>query len=193
MLAEIWSRDPHNPITRNLPVQEKQPKPQLYEFRIIIEAEMWQTLISFDVQVSPSISGSTLTLRAPGMMAVSVDLARQVKGFRAAVWGQAVPARDCGEEVARWLSRFLLQEDSGLRLVYYPLDRPSRDVRSKNKPFPLTISDDTVSRFYVDIEPVIIRLAEIQVSRQPFFSPFLSGCWDGVTVDADGYYLLRNY
>ncbi|XP_012263157.2 mitochondrial amidoxime-reducing component 1 [Athalia rosae] len=97
------------------------------------------------VQVSPSISGSTLTLRAPGMMAVSVDLADRLrgKGFRAAVWGQAVPARDCGEEAARWLSRFLLQEDAGLRLVYYPLDRPCRNVRTKNKAFPLVIGEDT--------------------------------------------------
>lgn len=96
------------------------------------------------VQVSPSVSESHLTLRAPGMMAVSIDLARiRGKSFRAAVWGQSVQACDCGEEVARWLSRFLLQEDVGLRLVYYPLDRPSREVRTKNKIFPLTDSIDT--------------------------------------------------
>lgn len=96
------------------------------------------------VQVSPSISGSVLTLNAPGMMSVSVDLAHlRRKGFRAAIWGQAVPARDCGEEVARWLSRYILQEDIGLRLVYYPLDRSARSVRTKNKVFPLTISEDT--------------------------------------------------
>ncbi|XP_051165856.1 mitochondrial amidoxime reducing component 2 [Leptopilina boulardi] len=96
------------------------------------------------VQVSPSVSESYLTLRAPGMMAVSIDLARiRGKSFRAAVWGQAVHACDCGEEVARWLSRFLLQEDVGLRLVYYPLDRPSREVRTKNKIFPLAETIDT--------------------------------------------------
>lgn len=96
------------------------------------------------VQVMPSMSGSTLTLQAPGMMSVSVDLARlRGKGFRAAIWGQAVPARDCGEEAARWLSRFVLQEDVGLRLVYYPLDKTSRDVREKNKPFPLTMAEDS--------------------------------------------------
>ncbi|XP_071643259.1 mitochondrial amidoxime-reducing component 1-like isoform X2 [Temnothorax longispinosus] len=92
------------------------------------------------VNVSPSISGSVLTLRAPGMMLVSVDLAQlRGKGFRVAVWGQAVPARDCGEEVARWLSRYLLHEDTGLRLVYYPLQRPVRQVRQiDRKAFPLT-------------------------------------------------------
>ncbi|XP_011868219.1 PREDICTED: mitochondrial amidoxime reducing component 2 [Vollenhovia emeryi] len=96
------------------------------------------------VNVSPSISGSVLTLRAPGMMSMSVDLAQlRGKGFRVAVWGQAVPARDCGEEAARWLSRFLLQEDTGFRLVYYPLDRPVRSVRQRNyKIFPLEESID---------------------------------------------------
>ncbi|RLU24163.1 hypothetical protein DMN91_004373 [Ooceraea biroi] len=80
------------------------------------------------VQVSPSIKDSVLTLRAPGMMSMSVELAQLGgKTFRTAVWGQPVLACDCGEEVARWLSRFLLQEDTGLRLVYYPLDRPTRE------------------------------------------------------------------
>lgn len=99
------------------------------------------------LKVSPNISGSVLTLRAPGMMSVSVDLAQlRGKGFRVAVWGQAVPARDCGEEVARWLSRFILQEDTGLRLVYYPLDRPMRSVRQRNhKIFPLEKAEDMVS------------------------------------------------
>lgn len=111
-------------------------------------------------QVSPSVSGSVLTLCAPGMMAVTVDLARmRGKGFRAAVWGQAVPACDCGEEAARWLSRFLLQEDAGLRLVYYPLEKPAREVRAKNKPFPLAVTLDTVSSFLLFI-------------FFPFFPPF---------------------
>lgn len=99
------------------------------------------------LKVSPSISGSVLTLRAPGMISVSVDLAQlRGKGFRVAVWGQAVPARDCGEEPARWLSRFLLQEDIGLRLVYYPLDRPVRPVRQRNHNiFPLQETGDLVN------------------------------------------------
>ncbi|XP_043286307.1 mitochondrial amidoxime reducing component 2-like [Venturia canescens] len=90
------------------------------------------------VQISPSVAGSVLTLRAPGMMSISIDLAHlKSKNFQATVWGQSVTARDCGEEIARWLSRFLLQEDDGLRLVYYPLDRPSREVRKNNEAFPL--------------------------------------------------------
>lgn len=101
------------------------------------------------IKVSPSFSDSVLTLHAPGMMSVSVDLAQlRGKSFQVAVWGQTVLARDCGEEIARWLSRFLLHEDTGLRLVYYPLDRPMRPVRSKDKVFPIKEKIDTVSMFY---------------------------------------------
>ncbi|KZC04339.1 MOSC domain-containing protein 1, mitochondrial, partial [Dufourea novaeangliae] len=95
------------------------------------------------VLVSPSVSGSVLTLSAPGMMPVSIDLARiNGKGFHVAVWGQAVAASDCGEEPARWLSRFLLQEDTGFRLVYYPLEEPTRGLRTKHKNFNFS-GDDT--------------------------------------------------
>ncbi|KAK0077544.1 hypothetical protein PV325_003768 [Microctonus aethiopoides] len=96
------------------------------------------------VQVKPSVAGSVLTLRAPGMMTISIDLAYVGKTYvTSTVWDQPVPACDCGEDVARWLSRFLLQEDSGLRLVYYPLDVPCRDVRTKNKGFPLMENSDS--------------------------------------------------
>ena len=99
----------------------------------------------FVFKVMPSVSGSILTLSAPGMMSMSIDLSRiKGKGFRVAVWGQPVSASDCGEEAARWLSRFILQEDTGFRLVYYPLQYPTREVRSKNKIF-LVTADDTVS------------------------------------------------
>lgn len=105
------------------------------------------------LQIQPEFSGSVLTLRAPGMMSISVDLAQlRGKNFRVAVWGQAVPARDCGEEVARWLSRFLLQEDAGFRLVYYPLEGPTREVRKRNENvFPLAKTTDTVSTFLATI------------------------------------------
>jgi len=87
------------------------------------------------------------------MMSISIDLAQLCgESFRATVWGQAVPARDCGEEVARWLSHFLLQEDAGLRLVYYPLDRPAKEMHKRNVNFfPLLTTMDTVSTFFATI------------------------------------------
>ncbi|GAB1865842.1 MOSC domain-containing protein 1, mitochondrial [Camponotus japonicus] len=97
------------------------------------------------INISPEFSDSILTLRASDMMSITIDLAQLCgESFRATVWGQAVPARDCGEEVARWLSRFLLQEDAGLRLVYYPLDRPAKEMHKRNVNFfPLLTTMDT--------------------------------------------------
>ncbi|XP_066589167.1 mitochondrial amidoxime reducing component 2-like [Prorops nasuta] len=158
------------------------------------------------VQILPTIRDSVLTLRAPGMMEVSVDLARlRGKSFRAAVWGQAVPSRDCGEEVARWLSRFILQEDTGFRLVYYPLEHSTRDVRSARKVFHLTEKTDLGA--YPDatsytmlneasvadlntrlVEPVInlcFRMNFVVKGAQPYDEDF----WDWVKV---GDLIFRN-
>lgn len=89
------------------------------------------------VMVQPRFEApyETMILSAPGMMDISVDVKRllTVQPVKASVWGQTVTAVDCGEEVARWLSRFILSEDFGLRLMFYPLDHPTRDVRPKNK------------------------------------------------------------
>ncbi|XP_050085129.1 mitochondrial amidoxime-reducing component 1-like isoform X1 [Anopheles aquasalis] len=77
-----------------------------------------------------------MRLSAPGMLDVEVEVRRLLEVGQhesASVWDQPVTAIDCGEEVARWLSRFLLQEDTGLRLVLYPYDRPTRPVRPKNR------------------------------------------------------------
>ncbi|XP_055530194.1 mitochondrial amidoxime-reducing component 1 isoform X2 [Wyeomyia smithii] len=86
----------------------------------------------------------TMTLSAPGMLDISIDVRRlfAIESVSASVWGQTVATVDCGEDVARWLSRFLLSEDFGLRLVFYPHEVSYREVRGKNKIFPhLTARD----------------------------------------------------
>ncbi|KAK0177424.1 hypothetical protein PV328_001480 [Microctonus aethiopoides] len=89
------------------------------------------------IKIKPNIVGSILTLEAPGTNKINIDLSHVGKKFMTSIWSQPVPACDCGDDVAQWLSQFLLQEDTGIRLVYYPLDVPYRDVKIKNKAFPL--------------------------------------------------------
>ncbi|EDS36073.1 molybdenum cofactor sulfurase [Culex quinquefasciatus] len=74
-----------------------------------------------------------MTLSAPGMpdITVPVNDLFSVDPVKAWVWGQPVTATDCSEELARWISRFVLNEESGLRLVFYPLDIPTRPVRER--------------------------------------------------------------
>ncbi|CRL04211.1 CLUMA_CG017305, isoform A, partial [Clunio marinus] len=96
-------------------------------------------------QVTPDIDGDIMILSAPGMINLTVDVARllKIKPIKAQVWGETVSAVDAGEESARWFSRFIFQEDFGLRLVFYPLSIPSRKVRAKNKIFDTAIKSDT--------------------------------------------------
>ncbi|XP_055612656.1 mitochondrial amidoxime reducing component 2-like [Uranotaenia lowii] len=73
---------------------------------------------------------TTLTLAAPGMDDISIDVkslfdAKRGKGI---VWGDSVPAVDCGDEVAKWFSRYILEKDEGCRLVFYPLEKTSRKI-----------------------------------------------------------------
>lgn len=96
------------------------------------------------VSVVPQIKDDMMILEAPGMRKMSVDIARlmTLQPIKAKVWGQTVDAVDAGEDAARWFSRYLLQDDFGFRLMFYPATYPTRDVREKNKIFETTIKAD---------------------------------------------------
>lgn len=97
------------------------------------------------VQIMPVIKDNVMTLSAPGMRNIQIDIERlySVPSTKASVWNQEVDVMDAGEEAAQWFSRFILKEDFGLRLVFYPHTFPTRDVRPKNQIFDTTIPDDT--------------------------------------------------
>ncbi|KAL7029785.1 hypothetical protein ACKWTF_006365 [Chironomus riparius] len=97
------------------------------------------------VQVTPVIKSDIMTLSAPGMRDIKIDIKRlfTVPKTKASVWSETVDIIDAGEEAAQWFSRFILKEDFGLRLVFYPQTYPTRGVREKNKIFDTTVSDDT--------------------------------------------------
>lgn len=96
------------------------------------------------VQIIPKVEGQDMILSAPGMMDLKFNIQRlySQEPIKANVWSQQVSAVDAGEEVARWLSRFLLSEDFGLRLVFYYPTKPTRGVRP-NKVFKFNTDDDT--------------------------------------------------
>lgn len=106
-----------------------------------ITARAYPTL----VQVMPVVKGEVMTLSAPGMRNIEIDIKRlkTIPPNKASVWSQEVDVIDAGEEVAQWFSRYILKEDFGLRLVFYHQTIPTRDVRPKNTTFETTIPDDT--------------------------------------------------
>ena len=97
------------------------------------------------VQVMPKVENDFMTLSAPDMTSIIINFTDLLKKehTRAVVWDESVDVIDAGDEVAQWLSRFILGAESGLRLVYYPSRVPTRDVRAKNKVFDTTIREDT--------------------------------------------------
>ncbi len=97
------------------------------------------------VQITPKIDGDEMTLSAPGMLDLKLNIKRlySLEPIKANVWSQTVSVVDAGEDVARWLSRYLLSEDFGLRLVLYFPKKPTREMRPHNKVFPLNTDDDT--------------------------------------------------
>jgi uncharacterized protein YcbX len=99
------------------------------------------------VLISPKIEKETMTLSAPGMMDIDVDFERfrSLETNQTTVWGDSVDTIDCGEEVAKWLSRYVLSEDLGLRLVFFPSATATRDVRKKSKIFNKMRQEDSVS------------------------------------------------
>lgn len=98
------------------------------------------------VLIKPDINGDVLTLSAPGVeTVVNVNITSLFSEIpiKAYVWEQEVEVADAGDEVAKWVSQLMLQEDEGLRLVFYLSSLPTRDVREKFKVFETVTPDDT--------------------------------------------------
>ncbi|MFV0680884.1 MOSC domain-containing protein [Ottowia sp.] len=70
--------------------------------------------------IAPQIKATEVVLRAPGMLALHLDVDRVETPTRATVWRDEVPAWDMGHVAAQWLSDFLGRP--GLRLVRFDPD-----------------------------------------------------------------------
>lgn len=95
------------------------------------------------VLIKPHIDGSRLSLEAPGVPTIVIDIDRiiQTGTKKSYVWQQEVETCDCGDDVAAWLSRYVLDQEAGLRLAYYPKTYPTRQVREKNASFKIKPND----------------------------------------------------
>lgn len=87
--------------------------------------------------IRPEIDGNLLKLSAPGKPQIIVNIVelQNEESRKAVVWSQEINAVDAGDNVAQWISSFVLGTDDGFRLVYYVPKVPTRDVRGKNRPF----------------------------------------------------------
>lgn len=101
------------------------------------------------VLIQPSVSGSKLTLILPDGPSVSVDVEELLKREtgRAHVWQQPVDVVDAGDEAAQFISSFILGDDVGLRLVFFPKDHPTRECRDHFKSYKKYMQKNDSSAF----------------------------------------------
>jgi len=108
-----------------------------------------------------------------------------------------LPAIDCGDKVAVWLSRFIFKQETGARLVYYPSSRTSRQIKTKDI-FPLMKTTDgvqqpinfwtlTVSFFSFSIQAVFHDLAPYLVLSEASVSDL------NANLDADSQVSTLNF
>lgn len=81
------------------------------------------------IQISPKLEKNFMILSASGMIDLKIDVERlhHVKATRQILWNGIVETVDAGEEAAKWLSRFVVQEDFSLRLIYLPTNPTTTD------------------------------------------------------------------
>lgn len=84
--------------------------------------------------IQPAITGDLMTLSSPDISDISLSFStlKTLSPISSAVWSQTVKIVDCGDEVAAWLSKHILGKESGMRLVFYPYDKPSRQFKAGN-------------------------------------------------------------
>lgn len=102
------------------------------------------------VQIQPRVEGNKMILSAPGMMDHEIDFDHllTIPPMNVTVWQQYVSAIDCGEETAKWMSRFICSDDIGIRLMYYPGTTCTRQVRPKNRHYNLLNTKNAVKQIF---------------------------------------------
>lgn len=113
------------------------------------------------VLIQPEITDGAMTLSAPDMEPITFLVPSQPLSNETAitvkVWGEEVPAVDCGDEVATWLSKYIFKQDSGARLVYYPSQITSRSVKTKSVHPMMKEKDGAV---FQDLAPFMLMTEE---------------------------------
>lgn len=87
-----------------------------------------------------------MTLSAEGMKDFTVDIMRLYTSsnlLNVKIWDDITTCVDCGDEAARWFSKFIFGKDEGLRLVFYQSNKPKPVIQDKRYLFEQADQKDT--------------------------------------------------
>lgn len=104
------------------------------------------------VQIQPKPVSNGLEFNAPDMPVLYLDfglLDMAGTNVHTAVWGVPLDAKLCGTQFDKWFSKFILDKDYGLRLVYYPYPSPVRTTVNRLKHMPFLRQEDSVSKGFL--------------------------------------------
>jgi uncharacterized protein YcbX len=100
------------------------------------------------VLIKPKVEGEKITLEAPEMKSIELNfkqLHASKESVNVEIWGDKAECVDCGDQAAQWFSKFILGENEGLRLLFYPSSTPKPEIKDKNYLFEQADQKDTGS------------------------------------------------
>lgn len=98
--------------------------------------------------IRPEITGDVMKITAPGMPDIIITISSLYDKTHATivktkVWRDYAECIDCGVEAGRWMSKFILEKEDGLRLVFYPSNDPKPDIQDRKYLFKQADDADT--------------------------------------------------
>lgn len=90
------------------------------------------------VLITPRIIGSVLSISAPGIEDFQIDIQKlhEMESRKIQTWFKDVlDVVDAGDNFAEWMSRCILGEKDGLRVVFYPSRDPKPKAVPRDRPF----------------------------------------------------------
>ncbi|XP_070508185.1 mitochondrial amidoxime reducing component 2-like isoform X2 [Chironomus tepperi] len=100
------------------------------------------------VLITPRIKGNIMRVLAPGMDEIQIDIEKLYNNkehLTVTIWKDEATVIDCGDEAAKWFSKFLLNKDDGFRLIFYPSKEPKPHIVPKGYKFKTADRIDTGS------------------------------------------------
>lgn len=86
------------------------------------------------VLIMPKVEGDEMTLTAPDMEEITINIRSCYTSdhvVRLTIRKDQADCIDCGNEAAQWFSKYILGENEGLRLVFYPSSEPKPVIGDK--------------------------------------------------------------
>ncbi|XP_036317928.1 mitochondrial amidoxime-reducing component 1-like [Rhagoletis pomonella] len=82
---------------------------------------------------SKLVTPTKLEINAPGMETLELDFSKLINeapgiDIHTSVFGAPLDAMLCGEKYDRWFSQYILSQENGVKLVYYPYPKPTKPI-----------------------------------------------------------------